>query len=55
MELKSDLNSETQKMIPNVEDRRRRLQQLVDEMLDQRVAKTDMKLRHIITKGIEVS
>lgn len=55
VELKSDLNSETQKMIPNVEDHRRQLQQLIDEILDQRVAKTDMKLRHIITKGIEVS
>uniref|UniRef100_A0A3B4FGW7 Apolipoprotein Ba n=1 Tax=Pundamilia nyererei TaxID=303518 RepID=A0A3B4FGW7_9CICH len=53
VELKSDLNSETQKMIPNVEAHRRQLQQLVDEILDQRVAKTDMKLRHIITKGIE--
>ncbi|XP_053192306.1 apolipoprotein B-100 [Scomber japonicus] len=53
VELKSDLNSEIQKLIPNVEDRQRQLQQLIDDILDQRVAKTDMKLRHIVTKGIE--
>lgn len=55
VELKSDLNSEIQKLIPNVEDRQRQLQQLIDDILDQRVAKTDMKLRHIVTKGIEVT
>ncbi|XP_051252201.1 apolipoprotein B-100 [Dicentrarchus labrax] len=53
LELKSDLNSEIQKLIPNVEDHHRELQQLFDHILDQRVAKTDMKLRHIVTKGIE--
>lgn len=54
VELKSDLNSEIQKLIPNVEDRHRQLQQLIDDILDQRVAKTDMKLRHIVSKGIVV-
>ncbi|XP_044022340.1 apolipoprotein B-100 isoform X2 [Siniperca chuatsi] len=53
LELKSDLNSEIQKLIPNVEDHHRQLQQLIDDILDQKVAKTDMKLRHIVTKGIE--
>ncbi|XP_045919657.1 apolipoprotein B-100 [Micropterus dolomieu] len=53
LELKSDLYSEIQKLIPNVEDHHRHLQQLIDHMLDQRVTKTDMKLRHIVTKGIE--
>ncbi|XP_067470643.1 apolipoprotein B-100 [Thunnus thynnus] len=53
VELKSDLNSEIQKLIPNVEDRHRQLQQLIDDTLDQKVANTDMKLRHIVTKGIE--
>lgn len=55
LELKSDLYSEIQKLIPNVEDHHRHLQQLIDHMLDQRVTKTDMKLRHIVTKGIEVA
>ncbi|XP_056151440.1 apolipoprotein B-100 [Lampris incognitus] len=52
-ELHSDLNSEIQKMIPNVENYHRHLQQLIDDILDQKVAKTDMKLRHIVTKGLE--
>lgn len=55
VELKSDLNSEIPKLIPNIEDRHRQLQQLIDDILDQKVAKTDMKLRHIVTKGIEVT
>ncbi|XP_069573561.1 apolipoprotein B-100-like [Brachyistius frenatus] len=54
VELKSDASSEIQKMIPNLEDHHRQLQQLIEDMLDQKVAKTDMKLRHIVTKGIEV-
>ncbi|KAK7904472.1 hypothetical protein WMY93_017079 [Mugilogobius chulae] len=53
LELKTDANSEIQKLIPNAEDYHQHLQQLLDDMLDQRVAKTDMKLRHIVTKAIE--
>lgn len=55
LELKSDMNSDIQKLIPNIEDHHRQLQQFIDHMLDQQVAKTDMKLRHIVTKGIEVA
>ncbi|CAL8271230.1 unnamed protein product [Merluccius merluccius] len=53
VEINSDTNSEIQKLIPNIENYHRELQQLIDDLLDQRVAKTDMKLRHIVTKGIE--
>lgn len=53
VELKSDLNSEIHKLIQD-EDYHEQLQQLIDDILDQKVAKTDMKLRHIVTKGIEV-
>uniref|UniRef100_A0AAV2JEF2 Vitellinogen open beta-sheet domain-containing protein n=1 Tax=Knipowitschia caucasica TaxID=637954 RepID=A0AAV2JEF2_KNICA len=53
LELKTDANSDIQKLIPNAEDHHRQLQQILDDLLDQRVAKTDMKLRHIVTKGIE--
>uniref|UniRef100_A0A3B5BD93 Apolipoprotein B-100-like n=1 Tax=Stegastes partitus TaxID=144197 RepID=A0A3B5BD93_9TELE len=53
LEVKTDLNSDIQKMIPNLEDHHRQLQQLIDNILDQQVTKTDMKLRHIVTKGIE--
>lgn len=52
VEVNSDLNSEIQKL--NIENYHRQLQQLIDDILDQKVAKTDMKLRHIVSKGIEV-
>nr|XP_057933173.1 apolipoprotein B-100 isoform X2 [Doryrhamphus excisus] len=55
VEMKSELNSEIQKMSPTVEDHRRRLNRLIDDILEQQVAKTDMKLRHIVTKGIEAA
>lgn len=54
LELKTDLTAEIKKMIPHAEDRHMQLQKLIDDMLEQKVAKTDMKLRHIVTKGIEV-
>ncbi|XP_067336433.1 apolipoprotein B-100 [Channa argus] len=53
VELTSDLNSEIQKLIPSLQEHHRQLQQHIDNVLDQKVAKTDMKLRHIVTKGIE--
>ncbi|KAM9355030.1 apolipoprotein B-100 [Pholidichthys leucotaenia] len=53
VELESYLNSDVQNMLPNAEDHRRWLQQVIDDILDQRVAKTDMKMHHIVTKGIE--
>ncbi|KAI1895133.1 hypothetical protein AGOR_G00103160 [Albula goreensis] len=55
VELKSDLTSEIKKLIPEAEFYQRRLQKVIDEMLDQKVAKTDMKLRHIVSKAIEAS
>ena len=42
------------KLIPNTEDYQRQLQKLIDDTLDQKVAKTDMKVQHIVTKAIEV-
>ena len=53
--MNSDTNSDIQKLIPNIENYHRQLQQHIDALLDQRVAQTDMKLRHIVTKGIEVN
>ncbi|KAF6724379.1 Apolipoprotein B-100, partial [Oryzias melastigma] len=53
VELKTHLNSEIEKIIPNAKERHKLLQQYVDDLLDQRVTNTDMKLRHIVTKGIE--
>lgn len=55
MQLKSDLRSGIRKLMPNVEGHRRRLQHLLDQALDQQVTMTDMKYRHIVSKGIEVA
>lgn len=40
--------------MPNVEGYRKRLQDLIDQVLDQQVTMTDMKYRHIVSKMIEV-
>ncbi|XP_065144413.2 apolipoprotein B-100 [Paramisgurnus dabryanus] len=53
LEMKSDINSEVEKLFPNLEDYRRQLQASIDDVLDRKVTKTDMKLRHIVSKGIE--
>lgn len=55
LELKLDMSSEIQKLFPDLENHRRQLQQLIDHMLDQRVAMTDMKYRHIVSKGLQVT
>lgn len=53
--MKSDINSEVDKLFPNMEEYRSQLQVSIDDVLDQKVTKTDMKLRHIISKVLEVS
>lgn len=54
VELKSSMDSDIQKLIPTIEEHHRQLQQFIDDVLDKKVAKTDMKLRHIVYKAIEV-
>ncbi|KAL6477969.1 hypothetical protein MHYP_G00138040 [Metynnis hypsauchen] len=53
LEIKSDMNSEVTKHFPNMEDYYSQLQGFIDDILDQKVTNTDMKLRHIVLKGIE--
>ncbi|KAK2843259.1 hypothetical protein Q7C36_011474 [Tachysurus vachellii] len=53
LEIKSDVNSDVTNLIPVIENYQNQLQILIDDMLDQKVAKTDMKLRHIVSKVIE--
>ncbi|XP_057200382.1 apolipoprotein B-100 [Triplophysa rosa] len=53
LEMKSDSNTEVEKLFPNMEVYRSQLQANIDAMLDQKVTKTDMKLRHIVSKGLE--
>ncbi|XP_073682716.1 apolipoprotein B-100 [Garra rufa] len=53
LEMKSDINSEVDKLFPNMEEYRSQLQASIDNVLDQKVTKTDMKLRHIVSKVLE--
>ncbi|KAG5846843.1 hypothetical protein ANANG_G00119290 [Anguilla anguilla] len=53
VEFKSDMSSEIQKLFPYTEDYHRMLQQFIDDILDQKVAKTDMNIRHIYSKSLE--
>ncbi|XP_063040675.1 apolipoprotein B-100 [Engraulis encrasicolus] len=53
VELKSELNSDFDQLFPNMEGIRNNAQRAIDDMLDQTVPKTDMKLRHIVSKGFE--
>lgn len=49
-EVKSDMNSEIQNIHPYAEA----FQKMVSDVLDQQVGQTDMKVRHILTKSVEV-
>ncbi|KAJ8356213.1 hypothetical protein SKAU_G00190070, partial [Synaphobranchus kaupii] len=53
VEFKSDMSSEIQKLFPYAEDYQKMLQQFLDDVLDQKVAKTDMNIRHIFSKSLE--
>ncbi|XP_050990114.1 apolipoprotein B-100 [Labeo rohita] len=55
LEMKSDINSEVDQLFPNMEEYRSKLQASIDDVLDQKVTKTDMKLRHIVAKGLEAA
>ena len=51
----SDMNSEIHKLLPYTEDIQKWLILLSEDIMDHKVAKTDMKLRHIYTKALEVT
>jgi len=56
VQLMSDMNSEIENLVPMAAvDIQNWLMQLSDDILDQRVIKTDMKLRHIYNKALEAS
>ncbi|XP_041951597.1 apolipoprotein B-100-like [Alosa sapidissima] len=55
VQVKSDMNTEIHKMLPSTEAVQNWLEQLSQDILDQKVVKTDMKLRHIYNKAIEAS
>ncbi|XP_062324139.1 apolipoprotein B-100-like isoform X1 [Osmerus eperlanus] len=55
VQLMSDMNSEIHKLLPYTEDVQNWLILLSEDIMDHKVAKTDMKLRHIYTKALEAS
>lgn len=49
-EIKSDINSEIQNILPNAEA----IEKMINDVLDLQLGQTDMKVRHILTKSVEV-
>lgn len=54
IEMKSDIDSEIQKLMPNAASLQSHLYQAFDNIMEHKVVKTDMKLRHIYAKLWEV-
>merc|ERR1719495_795612 len=50
-EVKSEMNSQIQKLLPNAEA----VERIMNEVLDMRVGQTDMKVRQIITMSVEAT
>ncbi|XP_043075498.1 apolipoprotein B-100-like [Puntigrus tetrazona] len=50
IEMKSDMDSEIQKLMPNTEPLQSHIYQAFDNIMEHKVVKTDMKLRHIYAK-----
>lgn len=49
-EIKSDMDSAIQKIIPNAEA----VEKIINDVLDMQVGQTDMSVRHILTMSVEV-
>lgn len=54
VQLMSKINAETKILVSYTEDLKAWLHQSVEDVMEQRVVKTDMTLRHIFNKGVEV-
>lgn len=54
VQLTSNVNADTKTLVPYTEALQVWLRQFVADAMEQRVVKTDMKLRHIINKALEV-
>lgn len=50
----SNMNADTKTLVPYTEAFMTWLGHFVEDVMDQQVVKTDMKLRHIFNKAIEV-
>ncbi|XP_041660813.1 apolipoprotein B-100-like [Cheilinus undulatus] len=53
--LMSSMNADTKILVPYTEALQTWLMQFVEDVMDQQVVKTDMKLRHIFNKAVEAS
>lgn len=54
IQLMSDMNADTKILVPYTEALQAWIGQLVEDVMDQQVVKTDMKLRHVFNKAVEV-
>lgn len=50
----SNMNADTKVLVPHTETLQTWLRQFLEDVMDQQVVKTDMKLRHIVNKAVEV-
>ncbi|XP_068593389.1 apolipoprotein B-100-like [Cebidichthys violaceus] len=55
IQLMSNMNADTKILVPYTEALQAWLRQLTDDVMDQQVVKTDMKLRHVFNKAVEAS
>lgn len=54
VQLMSNMNADTKMLVTSTEALQAWLVLFVEEIMDQQVVKTDMKLRHIFNKAVEV-
>lgn len=54
IQLMSNMNADTKIMVQYTEALQAWLRQFVEDVMDQKVVKTDMKLRHVVNKALEV-
>lgn len=54
VQLMSNMSADTKFLVPYTEALQAWLRHFVEDVMDQQVVKTDMKLRHIFNKAVEV-
>ena len=54
VQLMSNMKAETKMLVPYTEAFQAWLRQFVEDVMDQQVVKTDMKVRHVFNKAVEV-
>ncbi|XP_068433484.1 apolipoprotein B-100-like [Clinocottus analis] len=55
IQLMSNMNADTKILVPYTEALQAWLRQLMEDVMDQQVVKTDMKVRHVFNKAVEAS